>query len=241
MQWVDICWRFVRQESKRGTMGRTLVIARPLVVGLREQHKQDKFRRIKAAATKLFSQKGFEAATPREIAKRARVSHATIFQYAEDKNELAYLIFSDKIDQAHNISFAAIRPEMSLLEQLMTALSGGYLEFIKDATLGRALVKTSAEFQFGKQAKRVQAHRREIIAKLAELIAGAKRSGIIRTEEDPEFIARDLFGSVYASVRFWLVQENPDPVKGLSDLRRIIKLHIQALKPTPEAFGETKG
>jgi AcrR family transcriptional regulator len=212
------------------------VIAKPQQVGLREHNKRDKLRRIKAAATELFSLKGYDAATTRAIAKRARVSHATIFKYAKDKNELAYLIFCDKLEVAHRESFAAITPEMSLMEQLVTAFSGGYREYMKDTTLGRVMLKTSSEFQFGEQAKRVQGHRAELIAKLAELIANARRSEVIQTEEDPEFIARDLFGSVYASMRFWLAKETPDTSKGLGDLSRIIRLHIRALEPTSEAF-----
>jgi AcrR family transcriptional regulator len=212
------------------------VIAKSRRVGLREHNKRDKLRRIKAAATELFSLKGYDAATTRAIAKRARVSHATVFKYAKDKNELAYLIFCDKLEVAHRESFAAITPEMSLMEQLLTAFSGGYREYMKDVSLGRVMLKTSSEFQFGEQARRVQGHRAELIKKLAELIENARRAQVIQTEEDPDFIARDLFGSVYASMRSWLAKESPDTVKGLEDLSRIIKLHIRALEPAPEAF-----
>jgi AcrR family transcriptional regulator len=221
-------------------MARSPQIVRTSRIGLREQHKLDKVRRIKAAATKLFSEKGFEAATTREIAKLAHVSQATIFQYAENKNELALLVFTDTLEQAHEAGFAAIRPEMSLWEQLATALSGSYQEFLKDVALTRALLKTAPEFRSGKQANRVLALRREMIVKLAEIVAGAKRSGIIQTEEDPEFIARDLLGSVHSAVRYWLAQKNPDPSGGETDIRRVIKLHIEALKPTSEAFREAK-
>jgi len=192
--------------------------ARPLEIGLREQHKLDKLRRIKAAATKLFSEKGFEAATTREIAKLAHVSQATIFQYAENKNELALLVFTDKIERVHKRSFAAIRAEMSLLEQLMTAVSGTYQEFVKNVRLTGAMLQTVPELlsgKQGKQAKRVQALRSEMILKLAEIIANAKRSGVIHTEEDPEFIARNLFWAVHATVRFWLAKENANRSEGL--------------------------
>jgi AcrR family transcriptional regulator len=228
------------RSIRRATMGKSLLITKPLEIGLREQHKLDKLRRIKAAATKLFSEKGFEGATTREIARRAHLSQATIFQYVEDKNELALLVFTDKIEHVHKSSFAAIRPEMSLWEQLMTAFGPSYQEFIENVKLTRALLKTAPEFRSGKQAKRVQELRREMIAKLAEIIEGARRRGIIGTDEDPGFIARDLFGSMHAAMRFWLAKENPDTSESLADLRRIIKLHIQALNPTAEAFGEAK-
>lgn len=220
-------------------MGRATVIVTPAKLGLREKNKRDKLRRIKAAATKLFSEKGFEAATTREIAKRARVSQATIFQYAENKNELALLVFTGKLEQAQTSSFSAIRPGMSLPELLTTVLSGPYQEFMKDPALSRALLKTAPEFQSGAQAKRVLELRGEMIAKLAEIIGNAKQSGVLGTEEDPRFVARDLIGSVHASIRFWLAKENADSAEGLADLRRIVMLHIRALDPTSEAFRET--
>jgi AcrR family transcriptional regulator len=222
-------------------MGRSPLTARPLKIGLREQHKLDKLRRIKAAATMLFSEKGFDGATTRKIAKRAHVSQATIFQYVRDKSELALLVFTDDLERARKISFAAIRPEMPLLEKLMTALSGSYQEFMKNVKLTRALVKTVTIFESGKQGNRVRRLRRELIDKLEEILAEAKRSGIIRTEEDTGFIARDLFCSVHPPVRFWLANEDPDTFGDLTDLRRTVKLYIQALDPTPAAFGLTKG
>lgn len=222
-------------------MGRTPVIVRPAKLSLREKHKRDKLRRINAAATKLFSEKGFEAATTREIAKRARVSQATVFQYAETKNELALLVFTGKLEQAHTTSFAALRPNMSLLQKLTTALAGAYQEFMKDPALSRALLKTAPEFQSGAHARRVLAIRGNMIGKLAEIVAEAKQSGVIGTDEDPGFVARDLIGSVHASVRFWLAKDIADPSEGLADLRRIVKLHIRALEPTSEALRETEG
>src|SRR4051794_18799773 len=42
-------------------------------LGLREQNKLDKRQRIRAAARELFSKHGYEAATLRQIAKRAHV------------------------------------------------------------------------------------------------------------------------------------------------------------------------
>jgi AcrR family transcriptional regulator len=221
-------------------MGRSPTIARPAEIGLREQHKLDKLRRIKAAATRLFSEKGFEAATTREIARLAHVSQATIFQYAENKNELALLVFTDKIERVHKRSFAAIRAEMSFLEKLMTAVSGTYQEFVKNGRLTGALLQTVPELLSGKQAKRVQALRSEMILKMAEIVADARQSGVIRTEEDPEFIARNLFWAVHATIRFWLAKQSVDRSEGLADLHRVVRLYIQGLKPTSEAFGEVE-
>ena len=64
-------------------------------LGLRERNKLEKIQRIKAAATKLFSEKGFDEATTRDIAKRAHVGKGTLFLYAKDKRDLVLLLYKD--------------------------------------------------------------------------------------------------------------------------------------------------
>ena len=223
--------------NRRVRIGRSGTAARPFEIGLREQHKLDKLKRIKAAATKLFSERGFDGATTREIAREAHVSQATIFQYVQNKSELALLVFTDDLERAHKASYAAIRPDMSLLEKLVTTLSGSYKEFVKNVRLTRALVKTVTIFETGKQAKLIRRLRRDLIGRLEEILTEAKRSGIIHTEEDIGFIARDLFCSIHPPVRFWLANDDPETFGDLTDLRRTVKLYVKGLEPTPEAFG----
>ena len=64
--------------------------------GLRERNKADKLRRIKAAARELFTKKGYEATTTREIAELAGVSVGTVFVYAKDKGDLVCLMAIDR-------------------------------------------------------------------------------------------------------------------------------------------------
>ena len=47
-------------------------------LGLREKNKTEKLLRIKAAARKLFIQKGFDEATTREIAQLAEIGRAHV-------------------------------------------------------------------------------------------------------------------------------------------------------------------
>lgn len=47
-------------------------------------------RAILAAAGKLFSQRGFDSVTMREIAKKAKCSHTTIYIYFKDKEALLH-------------------------------------------------------------------------------------------------------------------------------------------------------
>jgi TetR/AcrR family transcriptional regulator, cholesterol catabolism regulator len=61
--------------------------------GRRERHKQQTRERIIAAAAALFAEQGFDGTTFDDIAERADVARATVFNYFGDKQQLlrAYL------------------------------------------------------------------------------------------------------------------------------------------------------
>jgi AcrR family transcriptional regulator len=59
----------------------------PPLNGRRELNKIDKLRRITDAARLTFETRGYDDATIREIARRAKVALGTIFTYAADKRD----------------------------------------------------------------------------------------------------------------------------------------------------------
>src|ERR1700721_3809166 len=69
----------------------------PSEIGLREQNKLEKSQRIRIAARELFSKHGYDSATLRQIAKRAHVGLGTVFNYAQDKRDLVFLIFNEEL------------------------------------------------------------------------------------------------------------------------------------------------
>jgi AcrR family transcriptional regulator len=60
------------------------------VTGLRERKKQQTRQEISDAAFELFTARGFEQVTVAEVARRAGVSEATVFNYFATKEDLAY-------------------------------------------------------------------------------------------------------------------------------------------------------
>src|SRR6266851_5521953 len=88
------------------------------VLGLRARGKQDKLRRIKQAARQVFRDKGFDAATTREIAARAEVAYGTLFLYARDKRDLLMMLVNDDLDALSEPAFAAALRKGPLIEQL---------------------------------------------------------------------------------------------------------------------------
>ncbi|ALU41349.1 hypothetical protein AS188_15765 (plasmid) [Kocuria flava] len=67
--------------------------------GLRDKAKTERLRRIRAAAEELFSERGYEHTTTKEIAEAAEVGEATLFRYVTSKHELLLLVLGERMDK----------------------------------------------------------------------------------------------------------------------------------------------
>ncbi len=206
-------------------------------LGLRERNKLDKLRRIKEAAAALFTSKGFDATTTLEIAERARVGEGTVFLYAQDKRDLLFQICMDELEQTRTKGFAKVKPNMSLLQQLLVPETVMYRQLAKNIPLERIFFE-ELTFCSGKQAERLRDSRFRMISRIEQLILAAEQSGKIRCEEDPSFVARHLFFSSQSAMRWWIAGTKPKVSEGVDNLRRIYTLHLRALNPSPGAFSD---
>ncbi len=202
--------------------------------GLRERNKLDKLERIKVAAAELFAEKGFDAATTREIAKAAGVGLGTLFLYAEDKRDIVFLIFNDELDRITDEAFASADPAAPLDVQLSAAFSVFYRAFSKNVPLARILLKELVFFSRGMQAQRFHEGRTRTINCITKLVEDALKSGKIRADEKPEFISRNIFYLYAGAVRWWIVAERPSPARGIADLKRVLALQLRGLQAAAE-------
>jgi AcrR family transcriptional regulator len=68
---------------------------------------EDRRQQILQVATELFANKGYEGATTREIAKRAKVNEAIIFRHFPTKEELYWAVIEAKVQLSAKKSFLA--------------------------------------------------------------------------------------------------------------------------------------
>jgi AcrR family transcriptional regulator len=99
-----------------------------VAVGLRERNKRDKLARIVAAASELFASVGFEAATGREISRRADIGTGTLFTYVRDKRELLFLVFRADAERLLDEAEAAATRKRDVVNALL-ALFGPFVRF----------------------------------------------------------------------------------------------------------------
>ena len=198
--------------------------------GLRERKKLATRERIRDAAAELFARHGYSAATMRQIARRAHVGLGTLFNYAEDKRDLVFLIFNEELNAVTDTALAAARPGASLLEQLSAVFRAHYQWLATQPALARILLQDLTFYSSGKLAATFHAIRNRLIHGIEGLIRESQRKKRISSKEPPALIARHIFFVYSASLRYWIAAQHPDPARGVADLRRLLKLQIEGLQ-----------
>ncbi len=195
----------------------------------REQRKLETRERIRAAAAELFTRHGYAAATMRQIADRAHVGLGTLFNYAEDKRDLVFLIFNQELSAITDVALAAPRPGQPVVEQLVAVFEVHYGWLATQPALARILLQELTFYSSGKQAATFHGIRKRLIDGVQALIERAQKARQIQSKEKPELIARSIFFLYSASLRWWIAAPQPDPQKGVADLRRLLRLQFEGL------------
>lgn len=206
--------------------------AAPVAIGLRERNKRDKLNRIKTAARKLFVAKGFDDATMREIAAHAGVGLGTMFLYADNKRDLLFLIANEGLEEAAAAAKSAVRPSVSLLENLIAAFGCQYEFFAKQPLLSRLMLREMTFYEAGAQARAFQKTRDALIAMIGDIVALALTQGKVVSTKSPQLIGWAIFCIFQVELRSWLSGDDLELRKGLDRLRRTLNVCIVGLLPS---------
>jgi AcrR family transcriptional regulator len=199
--------------------------------GRRARNKRDKLIRIKNAARRLFIARGFDDATLREIAARAGVGLGTVFLYAANKRDLLFLIANDGLEDAAAAAAAAVRPDASLLDNLLAVFRRHYAFFARQPVLSRLVLREMTFYETGVQARAFQATRDALIALIGEAVALAIKQGNVAPAETPQLAGWTIFCIYQVELRRWLSDGDLDLRKGMSRLRRTLNVCITGLGP----------
>ena len=200
-------------------------------LGLREKNKLEKLRRIKAAARKLFIQKGFDDATTREIAQLAGVGIGTVFTYADNKRDLLFLIANEDLAEVTERAAASVSDDAPCLQNLVTVFRHHYELFGRQPELSRLMLREMTFYDSGRQAAEFQAIRERVIRLVGSVVKKAFNRGTIRSSEDPNFIGWVAFSIFQVELRRWLTFKKLDTETGIDALQRALKLFMQGVVP----------
>ena len=206
-----------------------MTVAAPVKLGLRERSKRDRRLRIEAAALAVFHEKGYDAATTREIAERADVGVATLFAYARDKHDLLMMVFNVRLETITEESAETIDLNAPLLDQLIHLFRPRYVVWGEDPHLSRYAVQQSftvpqRQNDAPSQVARFIARRARLHDAIVALVVRKQESGHVKRSVDPQLVAGLVIDIFLSETRQWLMAEAPQLDAGLDRLRRVLAL-----------------
>src|SRR5258706_16417205 len=154
----------------------------------------------------------------RQIARRAHVGLGTLFNYAEDKRDLVFLIFNEELNAMTDVALAAPRPRQPLLDQLVAVFRAHYRWLAENPALARILLQELTFYSSGKQAATFHGIRRPLIDGVEDLVKKSQNKKELRRDQPAAIIAPYIFFVYSASLRWWIAAQHPDPARGVADL-----------------------
>jgi AcrR family transcriptional regulator len=203
---------------------------------LRERGKLEKRSRIVQAARQVFIEKGYDAATTREIAMLANVGIGTLFIYAKEKRELLMMVVNDELDVLSDRVPHNIDPSASTIDQITAFFHARYVYWAAEPRLARPVLRETFDFlndseQRGEETTRFYARRSKTVQMLTALIRTKQNAGEVAANISPDLIA-SLFMTIYlAEQRRWLSQELPEVEGGIAHLREMLELATRGILP----------
>jgi TetR/AcrR family fatty acid metabolism transcriptional regulator len=150
---------------------------------------------ILRAAQHIFAKKGFQAATVSDIAKKARVSEATIYEYFSSKEELLFSIPAETIREYHEKNreiLPHIQGAADKLRFLIHRHLGLYADNPDYATVVMLILKGSRNFLKTDAYKIVQSSARNYIQVFEEGI----QNGEFRSDINPYLVRALIWGII---------------------------------------------
>jgi len=199
----------------------------------RARKKLDKRERIRDAAWELFTTLGYEPTTTRAVAERAGVAAGTLFLYADDKRDLLFLVFHDRLRAATDAARATMPRHGPWLDQMMHMFRGVFRMYGEAPALSAEFVRGLPGAR-GRNADEVNALTYATLAHLATLTREAKGRGEVAADVDPLLAARNVFSLYFGALLSWVMGLAPsveaahDPV-----LKDSLALQLRGLAPRP--------
>jgi TetR/AcrR family fatty acid metabolism transcriptional regulator len=173
------------------------------------RHKSDeKYRKIIAAATKIFSQKGFFKAKVSEIAKEAGIADGTVYIYFKHKDDILISLFEEKMQEVLDNMKEQIDQETDPLKKIerFALVHLQLIENHKDiAEIIQVELRQSSMFMKNYHNTKFL----EYLNIISSIIQEGKKRGVIREDIIPGIAKRAFFGALDEMSRFWVLSRNP--------------------------------
>lgn len=180
--------------------------------------------RILRAAAELFAERGFEATTGREVARRAGIGTGTLFGYVRDKGELLLLVFRGEVERRLRAAAREPPPEGPLPDAAVALLRPFVDLYARDEALSARFLQ---ELFF--HPRGLAAVHRELAARIETLLDRAASRGELRHDLDRPRAARAVLAQYHFWLQAWLGLRACSRAAVLPELRASLVILLQGL------------
>ena len=177
----------------------------------RARRKTETLRRIEEAGWRLFTTRGYEATSTREIAEAADIAAGTLFNYFPEKRSLLIHLMQRQIDGAVTRAFETMTP---------TTLEGELTHVF--ASLTRCYA--------GERRAESAAWTFDLVKRVAGLVGNAQRRGELDPSIEPMEAAQQIFSTHYFGLVTWLGGTIPSRAAQEEQFQASLRLLLRGLR-----------
>ena len=159
------------------------------------QRMRDRYDAILAAATRVFSEKGYSSASITDIAQAADISDGLIYKYFTNKRDLLENVLKHFYETTITDLETKIAKGRNFEERLYALVSGHLAAFVADIDLCRLFiseVRTASDYR----GSAIQQLNRRYTSVLIEIVDQGIADGEIQPALDPRLVRDMLFGAI---------------------------------------------
>ena len=197
-------------------------------------------KQIIAAAAKVFAEKGFQEATIAEIAKKAKISEASIYEYFTTKEGLLFSIPAESAREIFDLMafhLKLIRGAANKLRAIVALFMHSYQHHADFAAIIMLILKHNKRFL------ETEGHQviRRGIRHITQVVEEGMASGEFRSDLDPYVVRAIILGTIEHLVTSWIMTGRPENLEVLVDpLMDSIIAGIQTPSAGPEHWSLRK-
>jgi len=196
----------------------------------RTRRKSETLRRIEEAGWALFTTRGYEATSTREIAEAADIAAGTLFNYFPEKRSLLIHLMQRQIDAAASHAFDTMKPS-TLEEELNHVFAELTQCYAKQRRLSRVFVKELL-FTDGERRAKSAAWTFDLVKRIGGLVRTAQQRGELDPSIEPMEAAQQVFSTHYFGLVTWLGGTIPSRVAQEEQFQASLRLLLRGLRQT---------
>lgn len=158
---------------------------------------------VLAAAVRLFNERGYEATSMDDVAKRLGITKSSLYHHVTGKQELLRIAVDQALDGLHEAMDEVQELQAPAIDRLEALIRRSVLVLAERLEYVTLLLRVRGNTAVEQQAL---LSRRIFDAKVTELVKRAQAEGAIRPDVDAATAARLLFGMVNSLIEWYIPQ-----------------------------------